>query len=148
MEKTEAQLSLDPRSAEFYGYNKRVWLRGYTRSATVLNALTPADRAAILRKVLPAWPKELVVELAQYHRDKVKELEEAWNAAFAAATQETFGRKPEFTDYKITAIGREEFSEAAKTELRRCGYGTTHHKHIAEALEYAAAWYFRKKKAA
>ena len=73
--------------------------------------------------------------LAQHwHRRSIR-LNCLWEAQFERACLQTFGRKSQIGDYRVCAIGCEEFSEEHKNELRRFAYGCSE----ASAIAYSYA---------
>ena len=67
-----------------------------------------------------------------------KEMDKQWSKEADKASQETFGRPFGTSDYKISGIGREEFSSAAKDKLRDLAHTSAEHKEAAAAHWYAA----------
>lgn len=77
----------------------------------------------ILRRLLPDWTRDMHAQQACAMQRRADHYAKLWDREARAAALETFGRPWEFTDYKICAIGRDEFSDARKAKLRKYAYG-------------------------
>lgn len=119
-------------------YTTAVKLRGYTAHRTVLGMTTIQDSARALRRLAPAWSKTDHLGLAQAHAQQFEQFEQQYNQTLDEAAQATFGRPFQFHDYRVSAIGREEFSEAHKCALRQLRRQAQDHKTLARA-HWAAA---------
>lgn len=122
-------------------YHERVKLPGYNGKTTVFQAVTDRDAAHVLRRVNPAWTKEQHLELAQRHAGETLRQREAWNKLLNEAAQQTFGRPFQFFDYRISGIGRDEFSEEHKVALRFHAHATTYHEQVSRAHAHAARYF-------
>lgn len=120
-------------------YNTPMRLPRYNRQMQV-NTGDRRAGAVILRRLAPSLSKWDHLRLAAYHFGRSKRLEKAWNIVFERACLEAFGRPSRFGDYRITAIGCEEFSERRKKLLRHCAYNSTTHSDVAYA-HFTAAGY-------
>jgi hypothetical protein len=74
--------------------------------------------AKILRYLFPAWAAEDHLKAVEkYSNNKVK-LQEEYSKLLDQAAQETWGRSWRVTDYKVSGIGSDEFSNKMKNKLR------------------------------
>lgn len=121
-------------------YHLPVKLRGYNRALTVLGAVTDADASKMIRKVLPMATKQEHKDLASRHTAEHQRLRAMHVELLEAAHVETFGTKPSFGDYKVCAIGRDEYSEEMKVQLRAAAYGSTSHMKLAAAHAHASRY--------
>lgn len=119
-------------------YHQTFKLPKWSKLVSVANARCPRTAGQLLRRQLPQWTKEQHLAAAQYHRARAAKLQRVWDAVWTRSFTQAFNRPPEFSDYHITAIGREEISEAKKRVLRHCAYTRTNHKDLALAHERAA----------
>lgn len=123
---------------EHPAYHQSIRLRGYTRYTTAMAALCAADGGKVLKRVNPIWSKEEHLTLAQQHQAAAVARRAQYSALLDEAAQETFGRPFQITDYQVSAIGREEFSEAKKEALRIAAHSATAHRALADAHRRAA----------
>ncbi len=126
-------------------YHQQVKLPKYNCRVNIFQATCPADAARLLRRNNPDWSKEDHLQLAQQHAERSSLEREKHAQLLDAAAMETFGRPFRVTDYRISAIGCEEFSEEKKEALRFSAHaGTTHlicsraHAKAASARTYRA----------
>lgn len=106
-------------------YNTQTRIKGF--AGTVLSAPTIRDSAAILRKLAPGLTRAQHGALKIYHRARSEKLEKNWLVIANNAARATWDREWHFTDYKICAIGSEQFSERYKRLLRHCAYNAAKH---------------------
>lgn len=92
----------------------------------------------VLIRLKPEWTKEDHERLDATHTDLKLALRAAWGHEFEAACQETFGRPSEIGDYKISGIGRSEFTEERKDRLRTLAHSDSKHSTIGAAHSEAA----------
>lgn len=118
-------------------YHLQVKLPGYFPRRSVLQAATDRDKARALKKANPEWTKEDHQRLALMHALASEHQFEVWNQRLNAAAMETFGRPFGFFDYRVSGIGREEFSAARKEKLRFSALA--HSSHLSVARGHAAA---------
>lgn len=114
-------------------YHQAVKLRGYNRRVDVFGAVTSSDAARVLRALQPTWSRQDHAQLAARHEAESERLREQHIALLNQAHFETFGVPRGFFDYRISAIGREEYSETAKEQLRAAAHGSTYHKQLSAA---------------
>jgi len=119
-------------------YHQRVKLRLYNCHTDVFQASNPRDAARILRRLKPDWTRDEHLELSQRHGEAAILQSKRYAELLDVAAQATFGRRFEFTDYKISAIGSEEFSEPHKVALRFTSRAATNHRTLARAHAAAA----------
>lgn len=119
-------------------YHQRVKLRGYNSSITVFQATSPRDAARVLKRLKPDWTPAEHTALAEAHEAEAAAQEKAWNALLNEAAMATFGRPFAFTDYRISAIGRDEFSDEHKQKIRFAAHAANYHKQAARAHAQAA----------
>ncbi len=119
-------------------YHLQVKLPKYNGRVNIFQATCPTDAARLLRRNNPDWSKEDHLRLAQQHAERSSLEREKHAQLLDAAAQETFGRPFRVTDYRISAIGCEEFSEEQKTALRYAAHAETNHLICARAHAKAA----------
>lgn len=119
-------------------YHAQVKLRYYNYPVSVFQAVTDTDAAKILRRLNPEWTKQDHATLAQRHREAAQRQSEAWNRLLNEAAEQTFGRPYRVTDYRVSGIACDEFSDAMKTQLRFAAHATTYHKRASSAHARAA----------
>jgi len=117
------------------GYGQRVRLPKYNIRPSVFSALTDSEAAKILRQIMPGLSHSEHDALSRLHSDMADLCESSWAVIVNQASIEAFGRPYQFTDYKICAIAREEFSEERKEQLRTLAYSRS--KHLAAARAHA-----------
>lgn len=108
---------------------------------SVLSAHTPSDAAQILRKI--GISRGHVLE-ASVHLDHAANHFLAWARSqflygqkLDESAMALWGRKWEVTDYKVSAIGSDQFSEAQKVDLRALSMAIRSHQDIARAHAWA-----------
>lgn len=91
-----------------------------------------------LRQRLPEFSKADHEHAAKAHMEAASEHEKAWGETQEKAHKETFGKKPEFHDYRVSGVGRDEYSEEHKDALRHHALSKTDHTSAAHAHWKAA----------
>lgn len=119
-------------------YQARVKLRGYTSQVSVIGAHSNADGAKVLCRLNPEWSKDDHKRLAYQHALEAERLKARYSDLLEQAAQETFGRSWQVSDYRVSAIGRDEFSPAIKDALRFAAHAQANHQAIARAHQVAA----------
>lgn len=114
-----------------YSVSPRKGWGGYTRRVTLLNVLTSHDGLRLMRKLLPDVSKAQFKALGLEHARRAREHTSAWSDRVDLACRTTFGRPFEFTDYRISGIAREEFSEEDKNLLRLHSRRSSLHRQLA-----------------
>ena len=122
-------------------YQAQIRIPGYNypgSRVTVFQAVTVADAAKVLVKANPAWSREDHRNLAEDHQRSWRECGAKWNEVANEAAHSTFGREFLLTDYRISGIAREEFSEGDKKALRDLAGRRGRHMRLAAAHLFAA----------
>jgi hypothetical protein len=101
-------------------------------NVSVSPLMDPREGGIMLRRRLPDYTKADHESAARYFENEAKRSKGAWNALIEREHERVFHRPFAFTDYKISGIGREEYSEKAKDKLRELA-------HYASAAGSAAA---------
>lgn len=114
-----------------YSVSPRKGWGGYTRRVALLNVLTPDDGLRLMRKLLPDVSKAQFKELGLEHARRAREHASAWSERVDLACRTTFGRPYQFTDYRISGIAREEFSNEDKDALRLHSRRNSQHRQLA-----------------
>lgn len=114
-------------------YHATVRLPRYNGKVSVFRALSSDDGAKVLRRVNPGWTQEDHRVLAQRHAEESAKQQALYNKLLDEAANETFGRPFRVTDYRISAIACDEFSESKKEALRKAAHSRTHHEIVAGA---------------
>jgi len=91
-----------------------------------------------LKQRLPEFSKADHEHAAKAHMEAASEHEKAWGETQDKAHKETFGKKPEFHDYRVSGVGRDEYSEEHKDALRHHALSKTDHMSAAHAHWKAA----------
>ncbi|WP_198161214.1 hypothetical protein [Variovorax sp. WDL1] len=108
-------------------------LRGYNGKVDVFRSCLPSDGARVLKRVNPDWSSAEHLDLAAKHRAESERLATLHGQLLDQAHVQTFGRPREITDYRISAIGREEYPADMKQELRKAAHGSSCHSRLAWA---------------
>lgn len=119
-------------------YNTPVKLKGYNGGVTISTAHGDADKARVLIQLQPAMTRSQHASLARGFTTLSDHLDAEWNREIDEAAMETWGRPWRPTDYRISAIGSDEFSNERKNKLRTFAQGATKAKYIAQGHEAAA----------
>jgi hypothetical protein len=88
---------------------------------------------------LPDWSKQDHLDATRYHTEMAREWGKEWGEVQREAHLETFGKEPGAHDYKISGIGREEYSGTAKGRLRTLAHDKGEAGAIAAAHRAAAS---------
>jgi len=97
-------------------YRDRVRVRGWN---VPVSPLMDADVGGkLLRARLPEFSKGNHESAARYFLNENKRLQGAWSALIGREHRRVFGKEFRPEDYKISGIGREEYSESVKDKLR------------------------------
>jgi hypothetical protein len=119
-------------------YHQAVQLPKYNGKVTVFQALSGTDGARVLRSVNPDWTAEDHMTLASLHQTESAKQQMRYGVLLNAAAKETFGRPFQVSDYRISAIGTDQFSDSMKTELREAAHAQSYHAIVARAHMTAA----------
>ncbi len=85
---------------------------------SVLTAHSGSDGARILRLEMPNLTKEEHLKLAREHLMQSLVCQRQYGEALNEAAMSLWGRPWAVTDYRVSAVGREEFSDEQKSKLR------------------------------
>lgn len=96
------------------------------------------DGGKMLKERLQDYTKQDHLEAYAAHTAAAAESEKKWGETVDKAAQETFGRPYSISDYKISGIASDKFSNENKDKLRDLARTTTDHKEAATAHWYAA----------
>ena len=75
--------------------------------------------ANMLKRRLPSWTKADHEKAAAKLVKMISSLEEKYSQMLDAAAKETWGRKWNITDYRVSCVGSDEFSQKRKEQLRK-----------------------------
>lgn len=114
-------------------YTKQRKLRRYNGTVSILGPMDASNVRRILRMEFPTWTPQDHARQARLFASRGLNLELAWNKRMDRACMATFGRLREFGDYRISGIGREEFSERDKRKLRLLAWGVSQYRTLARA---------------
>ncbi len=120
-------------------YNTPVKLRLVAGNPTA-RSMAPCSRmtAKILRRTTRGWTKADHDQAARYHIARHERLNSIWQRLLDKAMIQAYGRPMGATDYKVCAVGRDEFGDAVKRVLRHCRYRSCEHLNIGRAHEKLA----------
>jgi hypothetical protein len=120
-------------------YDNKIKLKGYSKEGvTVCQCNDSHDMAKILIKSNPKWSKKDHLELAKSHEAARSSNELKWDKTVNEASLAAFGKPYHITDYKVSGIARDEFSEDHKKTLRLHSHAAGLHSQLAKAHEIAA----------
>jgi len=111
-------------------------ISGHRRS--VLSAVTASDGLKLLKRQLPALSRAEHLQLCHLHATAVIQHRDAWSNVADEAAMQTFGRAFCFTDYKISGIASDSFSETHKERLRHHCHCRSNHA-VLTVYHYMAA---------
>lgn len=118
-------------------YQTKVKVRGYTIKVSPLSAdATTAGR--LLRLGFSGWTKADHLKASDGHARAAIRIEKLYSRLLDTAAVYTWGRHYQITDYRISGIASDEFSEKFKRILRRTTWALTQHKTLAVAHRRAA----------
>lgn len=120
-------------------YHVLKMVKGYNFPVTAITALMARDSAKLLKALNPAWTREDHQRLAEQHRAESTRLSIEHTSLLDQAHNETFGCARKFEDYKVSAIGRTEYSHEMKERLRFAAKAATNHNTLSLAHAAAAA---------
>lgn len=124
----------DPRQSV---YAEGFKLPKHSGTVSVLSAHTASDAKKILKRLFPTWTKADHLSEMKKHLGLSQRYARLWDRTADHAAKATFGRPWQFSDYKISAIGRDEFATRYKNVLRMAARRTGDHEKI--ALSHAKA---------
>ena len=117
-------------------YHELHKLPKYNGKTSILGCVSCAGSAKLLFHHVASWERSAVREMATYHAKKRKELGKAWGEAQTKAHLETFGCEPTIFDYKISGIGRDEYSTEMKDLLRQLAQDSGRHIVLYSIYDY------------
>lgn len=96
------------------------------------------EAAKALRRNLPDWTAQDHADAATAHALAGNRADREWGTVRDAEHQRVFKKSAEFTDYKISGIGRDEYSPKVKDRLRALAHGASQHHGLHGAHDLAA----------
>jgi hypothetical protein len=124
------------------GYAKRISLPKY--NGHVCGTTSDAKAAGhAIRSYWPAMSEEEHLASAKRLEGAAGHYNHAASVLRMGACLETFGRCEEATDYKVSAIGREEYPPAVKEAIRTAAHRATDCLNAAQGHLYAARYLCR-----
>jgi hypothetical protein len=105
---------------------------------SVLTAHSGSDGAKILRLEMPNLTKEEHLKLAQDHLTQSIAFRREYGEALDDAAMSLWGRPWQITDYKVSGIGRDEFSDEQKNKLRNLNQKSLQHEDVGRAHAHAS----------
>lgn len=107
-------------------YQRRQRVRNYSRPESPLSLVSPCTAALrMLRRRLPGWSRADHARQALAMERLAKRTAGAWSREAERAALETFGRPWQFTDYRVSGIGSDAFTDARKERLRTLAHRRT-----------------------
>lgn len=126
-------------------YHQKIKIKGVKEPVDIFSA--PGGPRNILKALSKdTWSSSEHRDLAIKHFTASMCFQEIYSAKLDEAMMALCGRKFEVSDYKISGIGRDEFSEEQKTELRFLVRAIQNHKDIAYAHAGATRFSIHKMK--
>jgi hypothetical protein len=122
------------KSLENPALEKRVKLPRYNGQASVFTATSDRDAAKVLMKTMPDVTASEAAQRSKEHAAAAEKCKAEWSKQADDAAQATWGRKFAITDYKISGIGSDAFTDDAKDKLRELAHGEGKHKRLAGAF--------------
>lgn len=126
-------------------YTKKQKFPKYNVPISPISAHSSADGAKILKSRLSGWTKEDHLAAAEYHEEQSKKKDADWGKTREKAHKDVFGTDPGFSDYKVSGIGRDEYSDKDKAKLRKLAAEASSHKSVAAVHKYLANNFGRYK---
>lgn len=119
-------------------YNTPVKLRLIAGKPTAHAAGCSSTAARIIRRTAHGWTKADHDQAVRYHIARYERLNSIWEKLLDKAMIQQYGRAMGVADYKVCAIGRDEFPDTVKRVLRHCRYRSCEHLNIGRAHEKLA----------
>jgi hypothetical protein len=94
--------------------------------------------AYVIRSLADSVDKAELLKRAAYHGAEEALLQKKWSGLVDAAWKKLTGKKWQVSDYKVSAVGRDEFSEDVKAELRDINNNINAHSNLAFICAQAA----------
>jgi len=92
----------------------------------------------MLKERLPHWSKEQHGEAAAHWKNEASKMDKEHSKTLDEAAKKTWGRDFQATDYRISGIGSDEFSDEHKDKLRKLAHGSSKAKAAGAAHEAAS----------
>lgn len=99
-------------------YRRRQRVRNWCGEQCPLSLAGNSTARRMLRRRLPTWTRADHARQALAMERAAHRCISAWSREAEAAALETFGRPWQFTDYRISGIGSDEFTAERKERLR------------------------------
>lgn len=120
-------------------YNTSVKLRLISGRPTALRTGRCVLTAAkVISQTTQGWRKDMHAQAALYHMARYERLNGIWLKLLDKAMLTAHGRSMGALDYRICAIGRDEFPDSIKRVLRHCCYRSGEHLTLARAHQKLA----------
>ena len=102
----------------YTSYASAVAVKGLRRPITIDQAYSDFHAKAVAKHLFMGLSKDWHARLAIAAKNELARLQLAWKTTADAAMIRLEGRKFEVADYRISGVGRDEFSTEEKTALR------------------------------
>ena len=120
-------------------YQRRQRIRNYCGAQSPLSLVSPCGAARrMLRRRLPTWTRADHAKQALAMARLAESSRRAWSREAEAAALETFGRPWQFTDYRISGIGSDQFQDCRKERLRTLAHRRSDYLSAADLHEWLA----------
>lgn len=119
-------------------YTHRRHLKLHNGRVSPDSAVTIREAALLLRRNAPHLSRDDHKRRAETYATALERADNQWTALYHEAIRATLGRAPELGDYRVSGIGRDEFSEQIKRKLRRLAKASTRCAMRARAHQWAA----------
>jgi len=119
-------------------YGTKAKPRGYNVPVTVVGACSARDGANLLMRFNPQWTREDHTKLARAHEEAARLRQEFWDHEAESAAMDAFGRPYRITDYQISGIACDLFTESHKVALRDHLHSASKHRVLAVCHQAAA----------
>lgn len=117
-------------------YTDRRKVRGWTIPVSALS-VGPRAAARMLRRALPDWTRADHAAQSVACSREADAMDAAWGRVANEAARAAWGRDWEFTDYRISGIGSDDFRPADRDRLRSLAHART--AYLAAAAAHAVA---------
>lgn len=95
---------------------------------------------AMLARRLPTWGKSQHLAASAQYAKEASRLSAIYSSTLDKAAQATWGRKWHPTDYRISGIGSDDFSDVHKNQLRSSAQGSTFARDAADLHKHASRY--------
>jgi hypothetical protein len=130
-------------SLKHTAYRTQVRLPKYNGTVNLFGALSDRDGARVLRRTAHSLRRAEHARLAERHFRLSHQHRLRWDRALDEAALAHLGRPFWIGDYRVSAVGLDEFDESFKRRARLHAHAYTRHELAARAHRYAAA-HFRR----